>query len=311
MLPARIRNTTPHVLFVGVLLVQSLPCRSQEVPQAGAGQNRVPSEWKIKGGRLSIGPETILLEQKDKAPLSIKTASVTGVCYDRSSHARGPSVGHATQEMGASSQGQGLILAPIVLPLVAGIHASKSSQHFVTIHWNQKDSNQDLERRQMAFQSGKAEYSSLLQALQGATNKPWVDVATRRKKLLASIGNWQSLAREKKGALHVHGTVSRMGSSVLDAYYYRAAIKEGPPGDGLLYLFWGDRQRPELAAVVRVSIVKERNSVSESSLVFNNQASNRLPQVEAIQLPTLTLKVASSQPYEYDPDCAVLPYLPF
>jgi hypothetical protein len=135
--PPILPANTPVILLPGHRLFIFLACFVAMCFGAGhafAQESTSPTPWHVKGGLLEVSRESIVFERKKHDPIPIKTVSVTSVCYDTSSHARGPSAWEATKDMG-SSDPHGLIFAPLVLPVVAGIHASKATRHLVTVHW--------------------------------------------------------------------------------------------------------------------------------------------------------------------------------
>lgn len=299
-----------HRLFIFLAYFAAM-CFSAGHAFAQESTSRTP--WHVKGGLLEVSRESIVFEQKKQNPIPIKTASVTSVCYDTSAHARGPSVGQATIEMGMGDA-RSLIFAPFVLPVVAGIHASKVTRHLVTVHWRPEQSGEDVSYPSaLTVEAGKRNYLLLLKELQQVTGKSWTDVSKRRNELLGHISHRQKrVQRGKDGVFDlVVRQRSRVGNSILDPYVYAAALQSNGSGDGNLYLFEGVTKQLKLAALIHVSMKDEKNTVSEiipSYEVSEDQNTDGgLPVATGIRMPSRTLEISQPQPYDYDAECPVLP----
>ena len=267
---------------------------------------RAPTAWQLRGARLQVASDTITYETKKSPPLSIAiaTQAITSICYDTTAHARGPSAWEATKAMGGT-QG-GIILAPLVLPITAGVHASKSVRHVIVLHWGASKPGKDSVQT-LIFEAQKENYAALLQEIQRVTGKPWTDVSQKRKDAYAKFGNeLKSAEKDKHAPYLVIKERTRVGSSVLDPHSYHAVLRRRTSGEGDLYIVAGTKKERELMAVVRVSIKDEKNSDADAVPVVDSSPDS-LPRVIAIKLPAQTLVVSTSQPYEYDPNCPCLP----
>jgi hypothetical protein len=269
------------------------------------GQEASSTTWRLKGGGLTVAADTIVYQRKKSEPIAVPTKAITTVCYDTTAHARGPSTWDATKAMG-SGGGQGLILAPLVLPFVAGVHASKSKRHFITLRWTQPQPGDDSKYK-LTLEAEKGNFAALLKEFQRLTGKPWTDANQRRNEIYARIGNqWKSAGKEKHTPYLAIKETSRIGNSVLDSYFYHTALRAGPSGEGDLFLFAGVKKEMQLMAVVHVSIKDEKNSDSDGVPIYESHA-DPIPRVAVIKMPNHTLTITASQPYEYDPACPSFP----
>ena len=144
----------------------------------------------------------------------------------------------------------------------------------------------------------------LLDQLQQVTGRNWDNVERGRRRMYDQLGNRWKTARSQKVMFYLAiKETSRVGSAILEPYFYRAALQPRGSGEGDLYLFAGENK--QLVAVVHVLIKDERNDVSDGTPVY--KATDSVPETTEIRTPTRTLAVAASQLYEFDPECPILP----
>jgi hypothetical protein len=269
------------------------------------GQEASPTTWGLKGGRLTVASDTIVYERKNSSPVAVPTKAITRVCYDTTAHARGPSTWDATMAMG-SGNGEGLIFAPLVLPVVAGVHATKSTRHFISLRWTQPQPDDDF-KYELTLEAEKGNFAALLKEFQQLTGKPWTDVNKNRSEVYARFSNqWKSASKEKHTPYLRVKETSRIGNSVLEPYFYHTALRAGPSSEGDLFLFAGIKKEMQPMAVVHVSIKAEKNGDSEGVPIYESHA-DPMPRVAVIKMPNQTLTITASQAYEYDPACPSLP----
>jgi hypothetical protein len=262
----------------------------------------------LKGDRLTVASDTILYQRKKLEPVTVPTKAITTVCYDTTAHARGPSTWDAAEAMWLQDKGEGLIFAPLVLPFVAGVHVSKSRQHFITLSWTQPQPG-DNSKHQLTLEAEKGNFAGLLKEFQRLTGKPWTDASQHRKDIYAHLGNgWKSAGKEKHTPYLAIRERSRIGNSVLDSYFYHTALRAGPSNEGDLFLFAGLKKEMQLMAVVHVSIRDEKNSDrgSDAVPIYESHA-DPISKVAVVKMPNQTLTITAVQPYEYNPDCQSLP----
>lgn len=304
----RLTTSAANINFLAVAVAMSL-----SAAHARAQQPTNLTTWSVKGGLLKISDESIVFEQKKRDPITIRTISVTSVCYDTAVHSRGPSAWQATKEMG-TGDAHGLVFAPLVLPAVVGVHASKSTRHLVTLNWKpeQPEAN-GPSLPGLTVEAAKNNYLGLLRELQQVTGKPWTDVNQRRNELLSHIAGQRKRAqRGKDGAFDlIVRQRSMVGNSILDSYIYSAVLQNSGTGEAQLYVFEGVKKDLQLAALIHVFVKNEENAVSEitpSYAAMADQGTYKgLPVATEIRMPTQTLEITPSQPYDFDLECPVLP----
>jgi hypothetical protein len=257
--------------------------------------------WKLKGALLKVSSDNLAYEAKNFIPLSIKPQYITAICYDSHTHGRGPSAWEATEAV-AGAREAAVVLAPAV-PVVAAIHASKSTQHFLILHWSAPVEDYGTT---LTVEADKGNYEALLRELQQRTGKTWINIPQRRKAIYSRFGDELKSVQKESPEIYLDiKQQSRIGNSLLDADRYEAVL-HGNSAQGNLFLFVGEEKERSIVAIVQVSIRDERNKSVEAVAVYTTPAVTP-PQVAEIQLPTRTLTITESQPYDYSPDCPSLP----
>lgn len=276
-------------------------------PGLSAQHPQTSATWRLKRGvQLRVGPDAFIYSEEGNGALSISipTGSITSVCYDDSTHARGPSVWEVTEAMGSTSEG--LILAPFVLPAIAGVHASKSRRHFIVLNWTAEQSG-ETRFSSLTLEAQKSNYAQMLKQIQQVTGKAWTDTAARRREIYSRMDRqWKAAKRDKQAISLELKERTKIGNSVLDPYSYRAALRGNSTSEGNLYIFAGQKRDTRLVAVVHVLTKDEMNPVVDAVAVYLPDAKSPR-QASEIRMPDRTLVISAPQPYEYDRECPALP----
>jgi hypothetical protein len=299
--------------------VALLQCGLLAVVPSLLAQQTSSSTWKLKNARLTLDSDTVIYEAKKSSAVTVATKSITNVCYDTITRARGPSAGQVALSTppidypGVHDPLSVILVTPVWLAGIGGaaaVHSTKSTRHLIVLHWTPPppvngsvtDSTSEL-----TLEAEKGNFAPLLSEFQRLTGKPWTDVSRLRAEIYAHNSNQLKLVEKEKRAPYLAIRArSRIGNSILDQYGgYRAVLRAGPSGQGDLYVFAAANKRMELMAIVHVLIRNEKNPTSIALPVYESQAP--LPNVTEVKMPDQTVTVTSSQPYEYNPDCPSLP----
>ena len=272
MLTKRFSLLVSLVLLLGV----SLAALAQE--KAGAKGSPANTKWSakyevgdalIKRGTpvyLTLPDAQSLVWQLEKgSPNTIPLNTITGVTYDTRAHHRTAS-GAA---LAAFSPLGGIMLM-----------SSKATKHFVTIGFEQNG-----EKKDVAFELAKNDYTSFLQEMQKMTGKPWKDLAAERKQTEAEIQKQQN----NKVAIKLDHMM-RVSETDLKPGDYQIVVLERPENKAEVYFFAGKKVNPEKSlAMAKVEILSQANDVKSAQVIHKED--DKLASVTEIRLPTKTLRV--------------------
>lgn len=210
---------------------------------------------------LVISDQKVTGKKGKNVVVEIPAASITEVGYDTSSHNRGWTLLKVAGAggSGAGSGYGGLVFAPVLVgaAVMAPFH---SNQHFVRILW--QDSGVPSEA---LFEVGKDDYSSVLNALQNLTGKPWQNMQEARKKLLGEIES----AKGRSVAVQLDRTLV-LNEAEMRSGVYQLILLERPGNLGEAYFFSGSSAKPESVtaqAVVKVEATTEQTTGPEVTYV--------------------------------------------
>jgi hypothetical protein len=123
-----------------------------------------------------VGPEGIVFQKKKKVLLSVPSAGIDQIDYDRQSHRVSKAV---ADQMVKDGQGCAdyLCATAVMTELVVAAFALpfKYTNHYVRISWQENGATHVME-----LKLAKHDYVPFLSELQKATNKPWRNLAQER-----------------------------------------------------------------------------------------------------------------------------------
>lgn len=134
-----------------------------------------PKDW---GNKLTVTPEAITLDFKDKQKLVIPPKSVTSLSYGQEAHRR---------------VGTMIALAVLVAPVALFGLFHKTRLHYIGIQYNIPDGK----NAGVLLQGDKDNYRAMLVALQGVTGVP-VSVGEKEREFIP-VGVTTSVAKESAG----------------------------------------------------------------------------------------------------------------
>jgi hypothetical protein len=135
-----------------------------------------PKDWDNK---LTVTPELITLDFKDKQKLEIPPKSVTSLSYGQEAHRR---------------VGTMIALAILVAPVALFGLFHKTRLHYIGIQYNTPDGK----NAGILLQGDKDNYRAMLVALQGVTGAP-VSIAEKEREFLP-VGVTTTIAKDSGGS---------------------------------------------------------------------------------------------------------------
>ena len=152
----------------------------------------LPSGTSLKA---KVGPEGIVFQKKKEVLLSVPSAGIDQVAYDRTSHRISKAVANdMAKNIQNCGNGDYLCGTVVMTELVVTIVALpfKLTNHYVTIAWRDKDGANSMELR-----FARHDYLPFLSELQKATNKPWRNLAQEK----AAFRKAQKNSRKSKSPI--------------------------------------------------------------------------------------------------------------